>query len=161
MERFKPWKELVLALRSIADAIEGKNSGSEGGEIDNTIYFSYNDSVTIKSLDDAKFVDSADNLMNSTPSKLGDILNQDGVNIINNVLDKLIEVYGGGNFQTGIISFHKNTSEGDIAGNLLGLIYRGGGKYYIHMMSITQADGYIGETTDKFTLDTLMTVPQE
>ena len=160
MERFKPWKELVLALKSIADAIEGKSSGSEGGKIDNTIYFSINDSVIVKDLDDTKFVDSIDNLYNSTPSKLGDILNKYGVDIINNILDKLIEVYNDEGFIKNVISFHKNTSEGDAAISILTLIYNGDDKYFINVRTATQPNGYDGETTDKFTVDTIMTVSQ-
>ena len=159
MERFKPWKELVLALRSIADAIEGKSSGSEGGGIDDTIYISIENSVIVKDLDDTKFVDSVENLINSKPSKLGDILNQDGVDIINNILDKLIEVHGSNNFRAPIISFHKNTSQGDMAPSILILKYNGDGKYYINVLNLAFVDGYTGETTDKFTLDTVMTRP--
>lgn len=89
MERFKPWKELVLALKSIADAIEGKGSEQDDSKIeDNNLYrFSTNnkDMLINRNFDNSKFafdlVDESSIPLN--PNILGDILNQEGIDIIN------------------------------------------------------------------------------
>jgi len=95
MERFKPWKELVLALRSIADAIEGGNDSQGSGEIDNTIY-RYNGAKRVmlvnRNFDNSKFsLDFSNPSSLGTINLLGDLLNQEGVDILNNIIDSLIK----------------------------------------------------------------------
>ena len=86
MERFKPWKELVLALKSIADAIEGKGSEQDGSKIeDNNLYNDGGDALINRNFDNSKLafdlVDESSIPLN--PNVLGDLLNQEGVDIIN------------------------------------------------------------------------------
>lgn len=113
MERFKPWKELVLALRSIADAIEGGNDSEGSGEIDNTIYVynGANETMLVnRNFDNSKF-----SLEFNNPSSLeninllGDILNQEGVDILNNIIDFLI---GENSYTYAIAAFLAHDGEG-------------------------------------------------
>ena len=94
MERFKPWKELVLALRSIADAIDGGKGSGESGEIDNTIYVydGPNRQILVnRNFDNSKFsLDFSNPSSLGTINLLGDILNQEGIDILNNIIDFLI-----------------------------------------------------------------------
>lgn len=94
MERFKPWKELVLALKSIADAIEGGNDSEGSGGIDNTIYVYEGDNRVMlinRNFDNSKFsLDFSNPSSLGTINLLGDILNQEGVDILNNIIDSLI-----------------------------------------------------------------------
>lgn len=113
MERFKPWKELVLALRSIADAIEGGNDSEGSGEIDNTIYV-YNGANRIilvnRNFDNSKFSLEFNNPSSlETINLLGDILNQEGVDILNNIIDFLI---GENSYTYAIAAFLTHDGEG-------------------------------------------------
>lgn len=156
MERFKPWKELVLALKSIADAIEGKSSGSGGGEIDNTLYFDFPDIIINKNLDSTKIAFDVENtnMRDLVPSKLGDILNQAGVDVINDMFDKLIEKKGIDNRTYKAKAFIKGTSYGDIFGSILEFSVSETERF----IGFDANDYYVGTTTDKFTVDTVMSL---
>ena len=113
MERFKPWKELVLALRSIADAIEGGNDSGESDDSkieDNNLYkFSANqqDMLINRNFDNSKFafdlVDESSIPLN--PNILGDILNQEGIDIINAATTLLRENPNSFSTNVGVSSF--------------------------------------------------------
>lgn len=120
MERFKPWKELILALRNIANAIDSGNGDSDDKIVkDDNIYVleTYDSEQQIyyainKNLNEDKFVIDIKSITFSTGfSTLGDILNQDGVDILNAIIkytktNNLSEVL--------IPAFVTKTTKGDI-----------------------------------------------
>ena len=149
MERFKPWKELVLALRSIADAIEGGNDSEGSGGIDNTIYVynGANETMLInRNFDNSKFSFEVNNPSSlETINLLGDILNQEGVDILNNIIDILI---GKNSYTYAIAAFLTHDGEGIFAP--IFLLTKTDNKIKL------QGDFLVGkyfETTEKFSIN--------
>jgi len=122
MERFKPWKELILALRSIANAIDSGNGDSDDkivkddniyiletydSDSEQKVYYAIN-----KNLNEDKFVIDLKSITYTTGfSTLGDILNQDGVDILNGIIK-----YAKANnlSEISIYAFVKETTKGNI-----------------------------------------------
>lgn len=151
MERFKPWKELVLALRSIADAIEGKGSGSDE-QIDNKIYAAYvgERALINKNMDISKFKYNPFVPNIFVPTKLEDVLTQEGVDIINSILD--FSKNSGDSWSYNIGVFGEEDNENILVSNILTLYKNPDSeKCYLTINDIH----YYFETTDKFALDTV------
>ena len=151
MERFKPWKELVLALKSIADAIEGEDSKGDSGEVDNTNYIiPLNDAVGLvnKNLDASKLVFNIEERKHVNPKKVGDLFTQEGVDIINSMLsNEIIKTEA-----VSVFVFVKDTSGGDLLSPVVTLGFDSITNKYGILFKLN----YAGYTSDKFTLDTPM-----
>ena len=157
MERFKPWKELVLALKSIADAIEGGNDSEGSGEIDNTIYVYDGPNIQIlvnRNFDNSKFsLDFSNPSSLGTINLLGDILNQEGVDILNDIIDFLI---GENSYTYAIAAFLKAGEESAF----LPMFLLTKQKNKIMLQSDLFGNKYF-ETTERFSADDVIKLESE
>lgn len=145
METFKAWKELIKAVKGISSAIEGGNSG---GEVDNTNYIDEENLLLFnKNLDNTKLAFDT----STGPAiiqKVGDLFNQEGVDIINSMLPILVD---NKNKICKVYVFIKDSHTGNVAANFITLTYEA------RMDEFVMREGaYVGRVSDKFTLDTPM-----
>ena len=149
METFKAWKELIKAVKGISSAIEGENSEGSSAANDNTNYLidlagQYYGLVN-KNLDSTKLAFDVGEQF--TPTKLGDIFTQEGIDIINSMLsNEFIKTN-----QVSVFIFAKDIPNGDWLEEMMELKFDGSTNKYIISMGL-----YRGDTIDEFTVDTPM-----
>ena len=152
MEKFKPLKELVKALTYIGDAIKGEESEEDSIIKDDSNYVIIigrgNFGFVNKNLDSTKVAFNIENV-SFTPTILGDIFTQEGVDIINSMLShNLIKTN-----TIKVFVFLKDTPEGNLLYSPVSLRFKDDTNEYI----IEYGERNItGSTSDKFTLDTPM-----
>lgn len=143
METFKAWKELIKAVKGISSAIEGENSG---GEVDNINYIDKDNGILVnKNLDSTKLAFDIGGSM-FVPTKVGDLFNQEGVDIINSMLSILVDYPDS---ELIIYVFIKDSPVGNAVFDVIHLLYERRMDEFVMIRY-----GYTGRVSDKFTIDT-------
>jgi len=148
METFKAWKELIKAVKGISSAIEGEDSKGGSCEVDNINYINEEERILFnRNLDNTKLAFDAATGPTSM-QKVGDLFNQEGIDIINSMLPILVnnqERYWD------VYFFIKDAPTGNVAQPIVKLMYNG-----VDNLFAMKCGGYVARISDKFTLDTAM-----